>query len=182
MRPLLYSLAKLRFFVNNDTSVLIYKTYILPVLEFGLYLVDNVTLVEKLQKLQNKALRICLREVNTSPSYPLHCATNLLSLDMRRACTLMSFMNIKLLRGDDTFKMETRNDNRTRADVSGRKLCISFPRSERFKRSISFQGPSIWNGLPAVVKENLYPETFKMNVRKHYWVCFNDRKSVRKQR
>lgn len=64
VRLLLYSLAKLRHYVNAITSVRTYKTYILPVLEFGLYLVDKPMLIDRMQKLQNKALRICLRESN----------------------------------------------------------------------------------------------------------------------
>lgn len=72
VRPLLYSLAKLRHYINARTGITVDKSFILPVLEFGLYLVDKPSLIERLQKLKNKALRICLGEGNTSPSYPLH--------------------------------------------------------------------------------------------------------------
>lgn len=134
----IYSLAKLRYYVNQKDSVQMYKTYILPVLEFGLYLVDKPNQIDKLQKLQNKALRICLREPNTAPSYQLHCKVNLLSLNLRKRCTILNFINMKLLRDDYTFDWDTRNDNRTQA--GGKRLLIGFPNSERFKRSISYQG------------------------------------------
>lgn len=69
-KPLLYTLAKLRYYVTWQTSVRIYKTYILPIIEFGLFLVDDKIVAERLQKLQNKALCICLHEEKTSPSFP----------------------------------------------------------------------------------------------------------------
>lgn len=50
VRPMLYTLAKLRHYVHRETSVTIYKAYIILVLEFGLYLIDNNRLIEKLQK------------------------------------------------------------------------------------------------------------------------------------
>lgn len=177
VRTSMYSLAKLRFYVNERDSVQMFKTYILPVLEFGLYLIDKPKLIDKLQKLQNKALRICLREPNTSPSYQLHCKINLLSLDLRKRSTILNFINIKLLRGDSTFSWDNRNDNRTRA--SGKRLQVGFPFSERFKRSISYQGPTLWNDLPKEIRENQYPQALKNSVKSYLWDIFHARKSVK---
>lgn len=176
-RPLLYSLAKLRHYVNLDTSVIMYKTYILPVVEFGLYLVDKPAQVNRLQKLQNRAMRICFRESNTSPSFPLHVRADLLSLKLRRRCTLLGFINMKSLRGDPTFPMSNRNDNRTRA--SGDMYHVNFPHTERYKRSISYTGPQTWNALPLEIRENRYPLTLKSNLRKYYWSVFQENKTVK---
>lgn len=115
VRTLLYNVAKLRYYIDQNTSLLMYKTYVLPVLEFGLYLVDKPCLIDRVQKLQNKSLRICLRKPNISPSFPLHSNVNLLSLDLQRHCTLLNFINMKLIRGDNTITWDTRKDNRTQA-------------------------------------------------------------------
>lgn len=40
VRPLLYKLGKLCYYIDNTTAVRIYKTYILPVIEHGLYALD----------------------------------------------------------------------------------------------------------------------------------------------
>lgn len=115
VRPLLYTLAKVKHYVDCQTGLAIFKAYILPMLEFGLYLIDNHVLIDKLQKLQNKALRICFEENNCSPSYPLHCKSNLLSLDLRRVCSLLNFINLKLIKGEGTFAYDTRQGNRSEA-------------------------------------------------------------------
>lgn len=177
VRPLLYTLAKLRHYIDINTSVRMYKTYVLPVLEFGVYLVDKPTLIACLQKLQNKALRICLRESNIAPSFPLHVKTNLLSLDLRRMCTLLNFMNMKTLRGDKTFPLVASTDNRTR--TSGVRHYVYLPHTERYRRSISYAGPTAWNALPPDIRSNLYPVSFKKQVRKYYWSVFQTRKSVK---
>lgn len=44
VKSLLYSLAKLRYYVNQDTSILMYKTYILPVLNLDCILWMNLSL------------------------------------------------------------------------------------------------------------------------------------------
>lgn len=86
-------------------------------------------------------------------------------------------MNMKTLRGDSAFPVVNRTDNRTRS--SGIRMEVNFPRTERFKRSISYAGPIAWNALPTDVRENLYPVSFKNNVKKFYWNVFLSRKSVK---
>lgn len=177
VRPLLYTLAKLRHYVNVDTSVIMYKTYILPVIEFGLYLIDKPAQIDRLQKLQNRALRISFRESNIAPSFPLHVQADLLSLSLRRVCSLLSFINMKTLKGDTTFPLANRNDNRTRA--SGERYYVGFPHTERFKRSICYSGPQAWNALPQEIRDNRYPLSLKRNLSKYYWSVFREKKSVR---
>lgn len=41
VKPLLYSLGKLRFFITQETSIQVYNTYILPLLESGIYLIES---------------------------------------------------------------------------------------------------------------------------------------------
>ena len=58
----IYMLSRIRQFINKDVSLLIYKTKILPYLDYGDILYDGAdskSLV-RLQKLQNRALRVCL--------------------------------------------------------------------------------------------------------------------------
>lgn len=125
----MYTLAELCFFVTQETSVQILKTYILPLLESGTYLIETKLLIERLQKTQNNALRICFKVPNTSPSLPLHCRSNLLSLDLRRKCSLLNYMNLKLIKNDSTFILDAWKDIRTR--TSNELMKTVFPSCER---------------------------------------------------
>lgn len=124
---------------------------IISVLEHGLFTLDGhyTNQVTKLQKLQNKALRLCFKKDNMYPSYPLHTKAKLLALDLHRKYQLLNFMNTKLIK-DHTFRIDQRKDNRTRG---GSRLEVHFPHSERFKKSLSYFGPKLCNDLPPECKQ-----------------------------
>lgn len=92
-------------------------------------------------------------------------------------CSLLNFMNMKALREDNTFPLVASTDNRTRS--SGVRHVTKLPLMERYKRCLNYVGPFAWNALSLEIRSNLYPESFKKNVRKFYWSVFNNRKSVR---
>lgn len=78
VKPKVYQLGKLRYFISNETAVLIYKTFILPVIEIGNYALDGVKTgqTKTLRKIQNRILRICFKAKLTDPSFPLHIHAN----------------------------------------------------------------------------------------------------------
>ena len=57
-----YLLSRIRKFITNDAALLIYKTKILPYLDYGdvLYLGSCNKSLSKLQSIQSRALRICI--------------------------------------------------------------------------------------------------------------------------
>lgn len=63
-RPVVYKMSKIRYIVDSATAVRMYKTHVLPILEFGLYVLDNYysNQVSRLQKIQNRCLRLCFRK------------------------------------------------------------------------------------------------------------------------
>ena len=64
------------------------------------------------------------------------------------------------------WKVHQPNGVRTRS--SKRKL-ITFrrPTMEKYRKSITYQGPKLWNNLPAEVQKlDTYPEKFKSNIKK----------------
>lgn len=128
-KPLLYMLGKLRFYVDEETVVQIYKTYVLPVIESGIFVLDGYYKhqVSRLQKLQNKALRLCFKKGNMCRFFPLHVKARLLSLDLRRRYHFLIFINMKLIKNEETFLFSSRQDNRTRG---GSKLESNFPHTE----------------------------------------------------
>lgn len=48
---------------DRTTALRMYKTHVLPVLQFGIYMLENYHKgeVSRLQKLQNRCLRLCFR-------------------------------------------------------------------------------------------------------------------------
>ena len=70
----IYMLSKVRRYIDFDTSLTIYKTMILPVMEYGDVPYDNsdTKSLEKLQVLQNRALRICLIKHEHVPVVVMH--------------------------------------------------------------------------------------------------------------
>ena len=51
---------------------------------------------------------------------------------------------------------------------------VPFPRTERFKHSISFSGPSLWNQLPGLAKTINDRDDFKLALKRFYWNVYLD--------
>ena len=92
----LFTLMKIRKFIDRDTALIIYKQTIMPIFDYGGFLVDSSTRKSRddLQKLQNKALRTVHGfRLNNSPSVKdLHDRSCLLSLEQRREKQLLHLM------------------------------------------------------------------------------------------
>ena len=82
----IYLLSKIRSSINQSTAIKIYKTKILPYFDQGdiLYLDAFNKDVSKLQKLENRALRICLKENNRQHIDNLHNTAKIPLLCHRR--------------------------------------------------------------------------------------------------
>ena len=61
----IFQLTKLRHLLSRETSLKIYKSVIAPVFDYCSFIVDGGLQkdIQKLQRLQNRALRICVRTV-----------------------------------------------------------------------------------------------------------------------
>lgn len=58
--------------------------------------------------------------------------------------------------------------------VHGSRLEVMFPYYERYEKSISYYGPRIWNELPPECKVNHMPNSFKKNLKQHFWTIFQE--------
>ena len=92
----LFTLLKIRKFIDKNTANVIYKQTILPILDYGGFLLDSCAqkLRDDLQKLQNKGLRIIngFRLINAPGISDLHKLSGLLSLRQRRDKQLLHLM------------------------------------------------------------------------------------------
>ena len=92
----LFRLRKLRKYITQYSTVLIYKQTILPLLDYSGFLLNssNVSDRRDLQTLQNDTLRTCynVRHKDRMPIKKLHKEAKLVSLDQRLKTKLL--MNI----------------------------------------------------------------------------------------
>ena len=93
----LFTLAKIRKCIDKNTANMIYKQTLLPIFDYGGFLIDSCTQKSRsdLQKLQNKVLRIIHGfKLHNSPGIEnLHNRSCLLSLEQRREKQLLHMMS-----------------------------------------------------------------------------------------
>ena len=99
----IYMLSKIRSCINQSTAIQIYKTKILPYFDQGdiLYIDAFQKDRTKLQKLQNRALRICLNANNRHHIANLHNTTNIPYLSDRRSYHLNVYAYMYMINGFD---------------------------------------------------------------------------------
>ena len=85
---------RMRSFLSMRAAILVYKSMMLPILEYGDILLSATSKVnrKKLQTLQNKALRCALNKGIETSSADLHSEAKLLKLNLRREQHLLNYM------------------------------------------------------------------------------------------
>ena len=121
-----------------------------------MYGAANAKGLEKLQRLQNRGLKICKgfdRRFNTER---LHTVTNCNKLGDRRVAHLNIFMFGRLGRAD----LRDLRDIRTRAHDAPL-FKVSLPKTEAYKRAVKYRGAVQWNELPADTRSIANTNLFK---------------------
>ena len=151
-------LAKLKKYLRRENALLIYKSMILPYIDYADVILceANKKDLDKLQKLQNKCLKICLeknRRFNTGKSHRL---AKVPFLNDRRAAHVRNFM----YKRKDNRALLNNREIRTRAHDAP-VFNVPIPRCEAVKRSVCFHGSNEWNSLPAETRNIQEFEAFK---------------------
>lgn len=92
---------KIRSLSDTHTAVLLYKCHLLSFLEYGGIFLEGLPIqnVTKLQRLQNRCLRVCYKANRFVSNYNLHVRAKLLPLRLRRNLAVCQTM-YKLLKRD----------------------------------------------------------------------------------
>ena len=139
---------RMRIFLTIKAALLVYKSMMLPVLEYGDLFLSAATVKnrKRLQVLQNKGLRCALNRGSDTSTDELHAAADLLKLKYRRELHTLKFMygasscpNNLVSRAEDV--LVTRSCRK-------RTLKVKRPKTEKFKNSLAYLGPHKWNALP----------------------------------
>ena len=139
-----FLLSKARKYITTIAAIRIYKTMILPLIDYGdvLYDSSNSFLLKKLQTLQNRCLRICqYKNYYVSVSdVPAMCT--LTRLKERR------IMHLKLFMYKQKNNMEILNNRQVYTSAHDAPLFNTIrPNSEKFKINVYYKGALIWNAM-----------------------------------
>ena len=162
----IFQFGKIRKYLDVRTRILVYKQTIMPLVEyvsFMLYL-NNVKEIGKLQKLQNRCLRLCLNINNPRDMsvVRLHESTRINLLETRRESQILNIMF--MLKCNNLFRKEcsriTRSAERYIFDTE-------IVHMEVYARSPYYKGVTLWNTLPIVLQHEQIGFSFKSSLKRH---------------
>ena len=171
-----YMLSRIRHCINKKTALAIFKSMILPYLEYGNIFYGTCSEFNKykLQVIQNNGLKIALNRNVLYNTVDLHIEAKLLPCKYRRLIMLQK-NTFRELQGN--LAKINRRDVCTRAH-DATLIHVTRPKSELYKKSNCYNGAIIWNNLPVYIRSLREINEFKSEIRRYYFGMFlsdNDR-------
>ena len=163
---------KLKPHVDHNTLICAYNALVLPHFDYCCEVWDtiNLTLCNRLQKLQNRAARIIVGRINEHGQSELALAElNWKTLSERRAQFVASQMykithDLAPKRLSNIFH-ETPSSRHYNLRGSSTKLCLSQPKTDYLKKSLSYRGAKLWNSLSDNIRNKESLAAFKSSIR-----------------
>ena len=155
-------LTKLKTILSKQNLLQLYYTLVHSHLTYGISIWGSKypTHLQKLQKLQNKALKAICNAPYRSPAKPLYTKLNILQIQDVYKHEITKFMfnfNKKLTPTpySNFFQKINQVSNRsTRLSAEQDNLYIPRYRNNRLQGCIKYQGVKIWNLIPKEIKKN----------------------------
>ena len=143
-------LTRIMPFINKSVALLIYKTMILPYVDYCdiIYHSACSNSLDNIQRLQNKCLKTCLSMHKLCSTEEVHSAAKCSLLELRRETHMLNFMFIRQKREK---LMDTRNIRTRLHDAPVFKT--DFPHKETYKRAVKYTGSLLWNELPVSTRQ-----------------------------
>ena len=166
------ALKRIRPFITIDVANKIYKAIIQPHLDYCSMVWDGlgVTLLDKIQKLQNRAARII-----TQSSYYTSASSLLEELGWDNVLTRWKKQKAILMfktlnNGAPEYLRNLFIDRNTHYDLrnAGGKLNLPRPRTDYLKRSFSYSGAQLWNNLPESIRTIKSLKNFKKAIQNYF--------------
>ena len=161
-------LCKIRCYLTEETAISIYKSMILPYFDYCdvIYSASNKGQLEKLQRLQNKCLKVCMRLERRHATEDVHTRARLPKLGVRREAHLCNFM----FKRKEAGKFLNVSNVRTRLHDAP-VFDLGAPNNEAYKRSVKYAGATTWNSLPTEVRNIKTYELFKSHQKRNMFVA-----------
>ena len=154
------------------TKCAVCKCKILPFIEYGNIVLNACTETElaKLQRMQNRCLRVALRRDQLSNVTDLHREASLLPLKYRINTSLLKIL-FDQSREPDNLDVRVRGSSTRLHD--GPIFPVPFPKSEGFKKSVAYYGPTLWHALPHHIRMASDKKYFTRLLKTKYWETLN---------
>ena len=144
-----YILGKIRRFITEYAAIRIYKAMLLPYFDYADIVYDRARQgdLDKLQRVQNKGLKICMSaNIRTDTNY-VHSQTKVPKLHNRRKVHLRNFMFQRKINEALLDVIEVRTRARDAPLFTN-----NFPNNEAYKRSVLYNGATEWNSLSVDIR------------------------------
>lgn len=174
----IFTMSTIRKDITTGCAVQLYKSMILPIADYSNFCLCACTekLKTKLQRLQNRALRICFRANRYDRNFDLHVRAHLPTLELRRNFDTLKYIPQKDLLLDFTNVTisgipEDNNPNSLPRTLSRSSPLINTdrPNSEKFRKSLIYSGCSLWNSLPPDLRNLADHKAFKASIERHLY-------------
>ena len=161
------ALKRIRSFVPDTTLQFIFNSLVQPYFDYCCVVWGNCskTLADKLQKLQNRAVRMF-----TFFSYDVNADVVLASFDGKKLETQREIQKAVIVHKSlyglapdylrSMFVNRSIVANYSLRDTEG-KLAIPKPRTDYLRNSFSYSGAVLWNSLPSDLRQTENPNQFK---------------------
>ena len=170
----IYLLSNIKKYLNVESRKLFYSGYILPLIDYCIIIWGSCSTecLNRIVKLQKRAARLILDTDFLAPSAPLFKKLGWLTVYNRityHKCVLI----FKCLNDEAPSYLVEKinyvsqsNPYQLRNTVNG-DLCVPKSKTELFKKSFCFSGPSTWNNLPVSVRNSKSIGVFKNKLKDH---------------
>lgn len=165
----IFTLSKMRYYIPENTALTIYKSLILSKLTYGGVVAwsANAQELDKLQKVQNRALRIGLRTTRYTSNLTIHNTAKLHPLYLRRKLELLKLMFRRSRGMGIGSAKENHSDPKPKTRYNNTyPVELIRPHSTKFQNSVAYQGPKLWASLPREIKNSNNINTFTKEVKK----------------
>ena len=167
-----YSLRKIRKYINDRAAISIYKQTILPIIDYSGFLLLSCSHEDRcdLQKIQNDVLRICYKSRLTDKVKisELHKKAHILSLEQRMIRQLLWLMYIFSLYNNNR-KIVPRNLHSNEKYIFKTDSKIGT----KYQNSLYYKGTVFWNDFPKNLQFADRVGCFKQLLRSRYKVYEN---------
>lgn len=147
----LYLLGKVRRYMDSKTALCLFKSMVLPYIEYGnsFLLGSDIAMLNKLQRAQNRGLKIALAKDMRYSTGILHKEARLASWEVRARMAAMRLMF--KYKHNDEYTEACPMGSSTRAHY-GPLIIVDKPKTTNYSKSISYMCRKEWNSLPAYIR------------------------------
>ena len=159
----IYVLTRVRKYLTTRSALMVYKSMIMPYFDYADIAYEKAPGVdlEKIQRLQNRALKVCLNVGKFEETEVVHRRAKIPLLSNRRKAHLLSYMYKQKELGLNLVV----NGVNTRS-AGAPKFVLPSPNLQCYKGRIEYSGAKAWNSMP--IEYRLIPsyKSFKAKIHK----------------